>query len=327
MSSYESSPVKIQAGRKLILSGAILLSLSVLLGMVGAQLTLGQFNASQFSRNVVINGAQNPKVPGKLSFEVAEPLQTTSAEDAQLHVGVAADFSGEQPDCKMTTADGDAVKLEVPVSGEALIGDTTGNFVVLGQAFLAPGEYEALCTVEGEPTTSSASFTVGRVFGLSDLSGSFAPLLWFLAVGLVCGLMFLLGLILLIVGLVKRSKAIKAGSSTQPGVSSGPQTGSPASQGEYAQVPPARQPVQAWPGPHAPGPPEAAPSQPVPPTGPPSQPAPPQPAPSSGPLTGPPTGAPTGPPGAAPTGPPAPPGPPPTPPSPPGWTVPPSKLR
>ena len=299
MSSVENSPVAGQVGRKLILSGAILMGLSVLFGLVGTKLTLGQLSTAQLTREVVISGSPNPKVPGKLSFEVSEPLQETSAQDAEMHVGIAVAYEQlPAPVCTMTNASGAVVPLKSSGSGEALLGDNSGKFTVMGSALLAPGRYEAMCKLDEVPSSSSASFTVGRVFGMDDLSGSFAPFLWFLAVLSICGLMFLVGLILTIVGLVKRSKARKSGSGLPaPGVSgSAPAAGVPAV-GAYSDTPAAREPPPAWPGPHAPGPPQAGPD--VPPTGPP-----------------------TGPPSGPPSGPPADPGAPPS-----GWTVPPSKLR
>ena len=307
MSSVENSPVTGQVGRKLILSGAILMGLSVLLGLVGTKLTLGQLSTAQLTREVVINGSPNPKVPGKLSFEVSEPLQETSAQDAEMHVGIAVAYEQlPAPVCTMTNESGAEVPLSSSGSGEALLGDSSGKFTVMGSAMLAPGQYEAICTLDEEPSSSSASFTVGRVFGMDDLSGTFAPFLWFLAVGFICGLMFLVGLILMIVGLVKRSKAKKHGSGVSPaGISgSAPAAGVPAV-GAYSDLPAAREPPPAWPGPHAPGPPQTAPG-----------------APPTGPPTAPPTGPSSEPPAAPPSGPPAAPGAPPS-----GWTVPPSKLR
>jgi len=275
------------------------MGLSVLFGLVGTKLTLGQFSTAQLTREVVINGSSNPKVPGKLSFEVAEPLQESSPQEAEMHVGIAVAYEQlPAPVCTMTTESGAKVPLKSSGSGEALLGDNSGKFTVMGSAVLAPGQYEAICTLDEEPSSSSASFTVGRVFGMDDLSGTFAPFLWFLAVGLICGLMFLVGLILTIVGLVKRSKARKNGLDVPPaGVSgSAPAAGVPAG-GAYSDIPAAREPPPAWPGPHAPGPPQAGPD-----------------APPAGPLTEPPSG--------PPSGPPADPGAPPS-----GWTVPPSKLR
>jgi hypothetical protein len=307
MSSVENSPVAGQVGRKLILSGAILIGLSVLLGLVGTKLTLGQFSAAQLTREVVINGSSNPKVPGKLSFEVAEPLQESSAQDAEMHVGIAVEYEQlPAPVCTMTNESGAAVPLKSSGSGEALLGDNSGKFTVMGSAVLAPGQYEAICTLDEEPSSSSASFTVGRVFGMDDLSGTFAPFLWFLAVGFICGLMFLVGLILMIVGLVKRSKAKKQGSGLSPaGVSGSAAAAGVPAVGAYSDLPAAREPPPAWPGPHAPGPPQAAPG-----------------APPSGPPSGPSAEPSSEPPGAPPSGPPAAPGEPPS-----GWTVPPSKLR
>ncbi|CAB4895118.1 unannotated protein [freshwater metagenome] len=106
--------------------------------------------------------------------------------------------------------------------------------------------------------------------------------------------MFLVGVILMIVGLVKRSKAKKSG----PGLTPGAGTLAAPAAGAYSQVPPpASLPTSqppAWPGPHPPGPPEAA-----------------QPQPTAQPPAGPPADSPTDPPADPPT----------------GWTVPPSKLR
>ena len=232
MSSVENSPVAGQVGRKLILSGAILMGLSVLLGLVGTKLTLGQFSTAQLTRDVVINGSSNPKVPGKLSFEVAEPLQESSPQEAEMRVGIAVEYEQlPAPVCTMTDESGAEVPLSSSGGGEALLGDSSGKFTVMGSALLAPGEYEAICTLDKEPSSSSASFTVGRVFGMDDLSGTFAPFLWFLAVGFVCGLMFLVGMILTIVGLVKRSKSNKSG----PGLPTAGVSGSGAAAGVVLQ--------------------------------------------------------------------------------------------
>jgi len=302
MSSVENSPVAGQVGRKLILSGAILMGLSVLFGLVGTKLTLGQFSTAQLTREVVINGSANPKVPGKLSFEVSQPLQDTSVEEASMHVGIAVEYQQlPAPVCTMTDASGAGVPLKASGSGEALMGDNSGQFTVMGSAMLAPGNYEAICNRDGEPGSSPASFTVGRVFGMDDLTGTFAPFLWFLAVGLFCALMFLVGLILMIVGFVKRSKAKKSGAPPTAGANPDPAP----LPGAYAGSAASREPPPPWPGPHPPGPPEA--QQPPMWTDEQVRTQPPE---------GPPLDAPAGPEAAPP------PADPPT-----GWTVPPSKLR
>ena len=237
----------------MIITGAILVSVSVIGGIFGSVLTVGQFDGAEFN-DVVIDGATNPAVPGKLSFRVAEPLQQNGPVE-DVRVGVAVDYASlPVPDCTMQDTEGEAITLSAPAAEEQLLNDDTGNLKVLGSAPLQPGDYEAICTVAGEPSGSEATFTVGRVFGFSDLRGVFAPILWFLAVGAIATVIFIVGLILLIVGLVRRSKGRKQpppqfpggpGQFGGPGGYGGPgQFGGSGQPGPYAQPGPYGQAVQ-----------------------------------------------------------------------------------
>jgi hypothetical protein len=298
-------------GRGLVIAGAVLLTVSILGGILGSFLTIGQFDGSELN-DVAIDGATNPAVPGKLSFRVLEPLHSDGPVD-DVRVGVAVDYSTlPVPECTMQDSDGGAITLSAPSAEEQLLSDNSGDMKILGSTLLQPGSYEAICTTAGEPSASDATFTVGRVFGFSDLRGAFSPVLWFLAIGLVAALMFVLGLILLIVGLVRRSKAKRAAPPASFGPGYGPSghppagyppAGYPPSGYPPAGVPPAggypppsgypapggypAPPVAPpWPGPHAPGPPGSQPPAPDPRTAPPAppgytQPAPPSPAPPS----------------------------------------------
>lgn len=288
----------------MILSGAILVSVSVLGGILGTALTLGRLDENSLSRDVVINGAATPAVPGKLNFEVSKALSADSSESDDLPVGIAVDYATLPiPTCTLADNEGNDIALSRPGAEEQLLRDSGGDLTIVGSAVLPPGSYEARCAQDGD-STGDATFTVGRVFGFTDIRGVLAPVLWFLAVGLIAGVMFLVGAILAIIGLVRRSRTRKLAASAP----FGPGGGSPGVGGQFDQhgpgpngagmpqgTPDEQQPQEPapsltpppWPGPHPPGPPEA------------------QPRPN-----GPPTGPPTGPPPADPQS---------------GWTIPPSK--
>ena len=192
------------------------------------------------------------------------------------------------------------------------------DYTVVSTVRLAPGEYRASCAVDGEPSASSGtSFTVGRVFGVADVGEMFGPLLGLLALWGVAGLVFIVGMVLLIVGLVQRSR------SKRPPPMIGQYPPGPYQPGPYQQGP--YQQGQYPPGPHQPGPHEQGPYQPGP-----HQQSPPADAPHGAPSTGsPPTYTPPAPPAAPPPDRPEPTSPPSAPPegggAPSGWTVPPSK--
>lgn len=307
-------------GRGLVISGAVLLTVSILGGILGSVLTIGQFDGSELN-DVAIDGAANPAVPGKLNFRVLRPLHSDGAVE-DIRVGVAVDYSTlPVPDCTLQDSEGTPITLSAPSPEERLLSDESGDQKILGSALLQPGSYEAVCSAPGEPSTSDATFTVGRVFGFSDFRGAFAPVLWFLAIGLVAALMFVVGLILLIIGLVRRSKAKRSAGPTPFDAGPGGY-GQPSPYGGYPQpgpqpgghgqpqpggYPPTSYPppvAPPWPAPHAPGQPGSQPTEPSPPSPPVYTP----PVAEPGPAEQPPA-APDGPPSSS------------------GWTIPPSKKQ
>ncbi|MHB1137770.1 MAG: hypothetical protein ACYC2O_02365 [Microthrixaceae bacterium] len=293
-------------GRGLVIAGAILLTISIIGGLVGTALTVGRFESSGLN-DVAIDGARYPQVPGRLAFRVLEPLGS-DGDVEDVRVGIAVDYEAlPLPVCTMEQEDGEEITLRSPAAEEQLLSDDSGDLRVLGTAMLPPGRYVATCGAEGDTAGAGDVFTVGRVFGFSDLGGVLAPILWFFVVGAIATVTFVLGGILLIVGLVRRSRARKQSPMPTAYPPAGGQPGYPG----YPGYPPQGYPPQAgyprppsslpWPGPHAPGPPGGPP--PAPPTPPPA------------------------PPPAPPAPPTAPPGGPGSDPAPSGWTVPPTKKQ
>ena len=299
-------PAPQRRGRGLIIAGISLLCVSVAGGTLGFTILGGNLATSinDFS-DVAVDGSSDRLIPGEISFEVLEPLD---GDDPEMSVGIAVDSDrAEPPSCELADADGDEIVTTVPRSGDELL-DRTGQlsgFDVVALARLGPGSYTASCGADGAEPSASGSFAVGRVITIDDVSGMVGTVFGLLGVVAVAGLLFLVGLVLLIVGLVQRSR-----SNRTPGPPEGGQPWAP-----HGAAPPGAwpgQPPGAWPG----QPPGAWPGQP--------------PGGSWGPSQGPPG------PGSAPPTVPGPPSAPPapSPPSPPaeesegsvgGWTIPPSK--
>ncbi|HTO00630.1 MAG TPA: hypothetical protein VL068_08140 [Microthrixaceae bacterium] len=283
-------------GRKAVPIGVALIVLSIVIGVVGTALTLGRFDSS-FTRDVVINGNSNPRVPGRLAFEVTEPI--SGGGNSVMRVGVAVDYEqSPAPTCQLQTADGEDIAMSAPTRGTDLFFESSDNLTIIGTAELDPGKYVAICEREESVGNDNATFTVGRALDVENL-GEFAPVLWFLGIAVLSGLMFLIGIITLTVGLFRRNRGRKALAGQYPGgpYPGGPYPGGPYPGGPYPggpQVPggypnhggayPGQQPSGYPPPPHS--------AQPQPPSQPPGSPA--------GYPPGPPTGAPASPPTAPP---------------------------
>jgi hypothetical protein len=281
-------------GKGLIIAGSLLLGLSILGGVIGSALTLGRVDFTAFNRDVVIQGPRSVLVPGRIAFSVDEPLPDTEAD---MTVGVATTSSAfPQPACTLSTASGDAVPLSTSSFDSTLVNDVDARYTVIASARLSPGDYVAECRSPGEPSqaTGAGEFTVGRTLGSEEVGAFVGPFLGFFGVLGVSGMLFVLGLILLIVGLVMRSRSGRP--PTQP---YGGQTAWGVPPGAQQPWPSQPWPAQPWGQPPAgAAPPGGAPPMPAPWV----PPAPPAPAPS-GPPPGP-AGPPMGPPPAAPpTGP------------------------
>src|SRR5690606_26329019 len=315
-------------GRGLVTAGAIMRGLSIVGGVVGTAVLTSRMDLRSLERDVVVDGPRERLVPGEIRFRVVEPLGDSRPEE--MTVGIALDdTSGPRPECTIEAADGE----EAP-RGRARVGDELFHgrpgYRVVGTARLGPGDYVAKCGAgDGEPSRAreySSNFTVGRVVGVDDLSPMVAPLFGLFAVWLLSGLLFVVGLVLLIIGLVQRSRSRRAPV---------PQWGGPPQ-----QVPPGGGPPPGHGPPPGYGPPPIygpPPTQP-PPSGPPTPPAGHEPPGSWGPApSGPPTlpepswtpsdGSWTPPPEPEREAPPEPEGSAPREEPPSGWTIPPSKRQ
>ena len=243
------------AGRGLLIAGSTMMVLAVVGGFLVVSLLGSRLDLDRFTRDVVIDGDRTPSVPGTLPFSVDAPLDGSSADT--MAVGIAVEDRGiGTPECTLATSSGDPVALSRTSFDPALI-NGPDSWVVVASARLEPGDYRADCRWPGEPSSAPAlvSFTVGRTLDTSDVSALVAPMLGIVGVMAVAGLVFIVGLVLLIVGLVRRNRDRRPPSG-QPG------SGQPGS-GQPVWGPPAGygSPPPGW------GPPGAPPTQvpPVPP--------------------------------------------------------------
>jgi hypothetical protein len=207
-----------------MLAGSVLLALSVLGGLIGVGVVVNALDIRDLDRDVVIEGARTRPVPGTLEFSVAERLDPSADDTMAVGVGVSIDRGPDSgarreaprvPRCSVAQADGSETPLlGVPFDAELLHGDP--DFEVVGSVRLAPGDYAATCEWPGEPSSApDATFTVGRTLDADDGGGFVGPVLGLLAVVVVGGLLFVLGLILLIVGLVQRGRSRRPPSAPQ----------------------------------------------------------------------------------------------------------------
>jgi hypothetical protein len=164
-------------------------------------------DVASLERTVRIDGPDQVIVPGEVRFSVIEPLDDDARAEMDVGIGIAR-RGGPVPVCTLATADDEEIPTQRPSSETTLLDDPDGRFEVVSVAELPPGDYVARCTVAGEPTQrTDAEMTVGRTFGFADVGEFFGPIVWFLAGVGVAGLMFLVGVILLIVGLVRGSRS------------------------------------------------------------------------------------------------------------------------
>jgi hypothetical protein len=187
--------------------------------------------------------------------------------------------------CEVLDADGNSVTVSDPPSGASGTFESGGTTLELAYGFdTQEGDtYDVICGDPDAPLTGS--YAVASVPSLSGFGGLLA------GVGFG-GLFFLIGLVLLIVGLVQRSKWKKRSVAAPGGFGAPPMAGAPPAPG--APMTPGAPPApgappmpSAMPPPMAPQPPPAAPQPSIPPLGPdpaapPAPPASPPPPPSGG---------------------------------------------
>lgn len=187
-----------------------MVTISILVGVVGTGALGSRMRLSQFERDVAFDGADDRLVPGTLEFSVLEPLDGGSAE---MTVGVAVTSeSAEDPSCSLSEADGGTVGLQRAAYDEQLL-DMDGShrgYTVVSIARLGAGDYQLTCEPTGELASSGPSFTAGRVIGVDDVTSMLGPFLWMLVLWSIVAVVFLIGVVLLIVGAVRRSRSNQA---------------------------------------------------------------------------------------------------------------------
>ena len=148
------------AGRRLIIAGAVLLTVAVLGGGVGLVVSSATVPSSD---DVDVDGSTSTAIPGSIDFTVPGG---ESGGSMQVGLGVTYDvYDGyPRPDCAIKDGSGSPVSLD-DSSDVDLVNDPDYQFGVIGTADLEPGRYTASCGA-GEPAASSASsggFTVSRL--------------------------------------------------------------------------------------------------------------------------------------------------------------------
>ena len=148
-------------------------------------------------------------MPGTIDFEILEPLD--EGEDASMTVGIALSSNvSPAPACSIEDA-GATPSTRRPIrSGEELL-DWDGNYAdyeLIGSTRLDAGRVPS--GVRGRVESAAASgvsFTVGRVLAVDDVTDQIGPILGIFGAMGIAGLLFVVGIALLIVGLVQRSRS------------------------------------------------------------------------------------------------------------------------
>jgi len=182
----------------------------VVVGVAGALFAFDRVDPQQFERDVVAVGPDSALLPGSLDFRITEPLDRD--RDPTMTVGVAlSPTTAGDPDCELRAEDGTSVPLSEPIEGTQFIRPPADDVRMIGQAVLEPGTFTLDCTIVGEPGAGrGGSVRVGRVIGIEDTFGLLGPALVFLAAVVIAGILFLLGVVLLVVGLVRSRRQVVA---------------------------------------------------------------------------------------------------------------------
>ncbi|MFZ4517277.1 MAG: hypothetical protein ACOYOP_02745 [Microthrixaceae bacterium] len=188
-----------------MLWGSTLLTGALLLVTIGYGVTLGRVDVAGLRRDVVLPAAGTAPVPGELAFRVAEPLR--SEGPSRMTVGVAVTEGGAGVRCRMTAADGSQVPVSGPGLASQLVRSSKRSYDVLVVADLRPGDYRASCTTAEGTGGSDRRFTVGRSLASSDVRDVVGPFLWFLLAAVPAAVLFIVGVVLLVIGLVRRSRS------------------------------------------------------------------------------------------------------------------------
>ncbi len=219
-------------GRGLLIAGVVVMVLSVIGGVVSIGVIASIEDLLDFEE-VVWDGPSDRLVPGAIEFSVLEPID--EGDDGDMTVGIALSaVPTPEPTCRILDADDTEVAIGPPSPQDELL-DWDGyyfDYQLLRTARVGPGDYRASCEVEGEPSAASGvSFTVGRVIAVDDFTDDVTPILGGFGGLMLSGLLFIVGLVLAIVGLVLRSRG------SRPPTTGGPYAGVPQPQGPYYGAP------------------------------------------------------------------------------------------
>lgn len=176
----------------------------------------GSVNMDTISRDVVVAGAGESEVPGRIGFRIIEDI--SSDEGDSMTVGVATNSATGGLDCQILDVTGGEVAVRPGSVSDSFVSaniDVDWEAVVVAED-LPAGEYSADCTIAGEPSDSSEPsgtsgnppiFRVSRVVTIDDMFDFVRPVFGIFAAVAVGGVIGLIGLILMIVGLVIGNRA------------------------------------------------------------------------------------------------------------------------
>jgi hypothetical protein len=191
-----------------VITGIVMMVIAVLGAGTATVLFGGSVNVDDITRDVVVTGAGDSEVPGRIGFRIIEDL--SEDEDDSMTVGVATDTEAGGLDCQILDVTGGELDVRPGSVSDSFVSasiDVDWEPVVVAEG-LPAGEYSAVCESVGEPSGSATTsgtqprFRVSRVMTIDDMFDFVRPVFAIFAAVAVGGLIGLIGLILMIVGLV-----------------------------------------------------------------------------------------------------------------------------
>lgn len=199
----------------MVIAGSVMVGVAVLGVLVTVSLLGRNLDPDELTRDVVFEDGRSSAIPGEVDFRVIEDL---TAPESTMDVGIALEpYTADTYNsaiCTFTTSEGAEVDDRPAGSMETFLSsdfsaDDSPFFVADN---LTPGGYTVSCDVGGEPSAvSDAEFSVGRVVSPSELLGVVGPVLWIFASVILGGIVGVIGVVLLVIGLVRQSRARQAG--------------------------------------------------------------------------------------------------------------------
>jgi hypothetical protein len=157
---------------------------------------------SNLDRDVAVRGSSVSGAPGRIDFDVLEPLNGPTS----MRVGIGVPVEAVNADCWFESSEGSELS-GIRTSFDTFL--TQPDYSVQVAAELEPGSYTAVCddvTIE-EFSGVNATFVVGRVIGEEIVEEFFSGFGRSFVVIALAALVGTAGLILLIVGLIRRSSS------------------------------------------------------------------------------------------------------------------------